>query len=141
MSKEADDHNQSPNPEKDEAKKNLFWILENRYDFDEDSISNASAQEKPKDKPKEIDSFDPDVEHKHAVTEDFRALTELKQIYAKRSLWVLVGQLIVMNVVFILVGANVLKFSDYILHLYTGGTLLEVFGMVLVITKSLFPKK
>ncbi len=46
-----------------------------------------------------------------------------------------------MNIVFICVGANYLNYEDYALHLYMGGTLAEVFGIVLVITKYLFAKK
>ena len=50
-------------------------------------------------------------------------------------------QLAVMNAVIVLVGAHVLFYQYWTLDLYMSGTLLEVFGIVLVITKFLFPKK
>ncbi|BDY95479.1 hypothetical protein MUTS15_41360 [Escherichia coli] len=42
-----------------------------------------------------------------------------------------------MNGVFIADGAGKLEFEDLTLQLYMGGTLTEVFGLVLVVTKYL----
>jgi len=66
---------------------------------------------------------------------------ELKQLYAYWFIGILIGQLLVMNYVFIGVGKGCFVFSDNVLQLYMGGTLLEVFGVVVVITSNLFPKK
>ena len=73
--------------------------------------------------------------------EDLRQDRTLKKTYANWFIWILIGQLVVMNVVFILSGSSVLKFEKWQLDLYMGGTLLEVFGIVTVITKNLFPQK
>lgn len=67
---------------------------------------------------------------------------ELKEYYAKILITILIGQLVVMNIVFILTGIGLLKFSKWILELYMGGmggTLAEVFGVILVITQHHFP--
>ena len=46
-----------------------------------------------------------------------------------------------MNIVFFGVGLEWLKFEEWSLNLYMAGTLAEVFGVILVITKNLFPNK
>lgn len=65
----------------------------------------------------------------------------LKEKYAKYFILILVVQLLIMNYVFIFAGLKVLEFEKWTLDLYMGGTLAEVFGIVLVITKNLFPPK
>ena len=65
---------------------------------------------------------------------------KLKKSYAKWLIGVMIGQLLIMNIVFIFVGLDFMKYNEYILHLYISGTLLELFGLVLVITKYLFKK-
>jgi len=82
-----------------------------------------------------------DADHKKAQTDDLKLTIQLKEFYAKGFIWILVGQLVVMNAIFVCVGFHVLVFTDYVLHLYMGGTLAEVFGIVLVITRYLFPKR
>jgi hypothetical protein len=67
--------------------------------------------------------------------------TELKRKYANNFFWLLVAQLIVMNCVFVFVGKGLLNYTEMTLNLYMGGTLAEVFGVVLVITRYLFSKK
>lgn len=66
---------------------------------------------------------------------------ELKRNYAYWFIGILIAQLIIMNTVFIIVGLGYLKFEEHVLELYMGGTLAEVFGVIVVITKNLFPKK
>lgn len=65
----------------------------------------------------------------------------LKRHYAYGLIIVMVIQLIIMNHVFLDVGIGSLKYENYVLHLYITGTLLELFGLVLVITKYLFKNK
>ena len=65
----------------------------------------------------------------------------LKKLYAKWFIGILIGQLVAMNVVLVAAGLGYLAYKEWILDLYMGGTLLEVFGVVLVITKNLFPQK
>ena len=71
--------------------------------------------------------------------EDRRVDRNLRRAYAIFFIWILIGQLFVMNFVFIGYGFNLLKFTDGLLKFYLGGTLAEVFGIVVVITKYLFP--
>ena len=85
-------------------------------------------------------SLDP---FQQAYLDDQTADTKLKWKYANWSLRILLGQLLVMNAVFILVGFGWLKFpatSNY-LQIYMSGTLAEVFGIVFLITRYLFAKR
>ncbi len=82
-----------------------------------------------------------DDERKRAETDDLKTDTGLKKHYARWFIGILIGQLVVMNAIFYGVGIEKLKFTDYVLHLYMGGTLAEVFGIVYVITRYLFPKR
>lgn len=66
---------------------------------------------------------------------------DLKEKYGKWFIWILIGQLLFMNGTFLVTGTGKLKFSDLTLELYIGGTIAEVFGVVLVITRHLFPRK
>jgi hypothetical protein len=81
---------------------------------------------------------DPLVEQKVKDAESDR---DLKEKYAKDFVRILVVQLVIMNCVFVLSGFKILEFEKWTLDLYMGGTLAEVFGIVLVITKNLFPTK
>ncbi len=65
----------------------------------------------------------------------------LKRIYAKWFIGILIGQLLVMNLIMILHGSKVLEFTEWALNLYVTATIAEVFGVVLVITKNLFPNR
>lgn len=85
--------------------------------------------------------LDPDTEAKHINNADKKSDTRLKRLYAVWFIGILIGQLVLMNLVFIGVGVGCLSFHEYALHLYMGGTLAEVFGIVFVITKYLFPKR
>lgn len=66
----------------------------------------------------------------------------LRKVWAQRFFWLLGLQLLAMNGVFISVGLSWLQYQQkWVLELYLAGTLTEVFGIVLVITKNLFPEK
>lgn len=82
-----------------------------------------------------------DADHKQAQTDDLRTDTQLKRHYAYWFIGILIAQLLIMNLIFILVGVGKLTFADYVLHLYMGGTLAEVFGVVFVITRYLFSSR
>lgn len=90
---------------------------------------------------RELKSLDPETEGKHIDNADKVADTKLRKLYAKFFIGILIGQLLLMNLVFIGVGVGCLGFEEYALHLYMGGTLAEVFGVVFVITKYLFSKR
>jgi hypothetical protein len=72
---------------------------------------------------------------------DLKQDRELKKRYANWFIGILIVQLVLMNIVFVAAGAKYLSYDKWGLDLYMGGTLLEVFGVVLVITKNLFPQK
>lgn len=100
----------------------------------------ASSRLKPGAESLPMDSLDDQA--KRVGIDDQKTDTALKSLYAKRFIWILVGQLVVMNAVFLGVGIGCLKFDEpTYLNLYMGGTLAEVFGIVFVITKYLFSKR
>lgn len=85
------------------------------------------------------ESIDP---FQQAKLDDHKADTELKKKYANWFIWILLGQLLVMNIVFVAVGRYWLIFIERsYLQIYMSGTLAEVFGIVFLITKSLFSQK
>ena len=68
--------------------------------------------------------------------------TKLKKLYAYWFIGILIGQLLIMNSIFVAVGLSWLNFIEPThLNLFMGGTLAEVFGVVYVITRYLFSKK
>ncbi|EEC8165052.1 hypothetical protein E8848_RS23260 [Escherichia coli] len=89
----------------------------------------------------QVDSLDPEQHRKQFSNRDFEGEIKLKKTYGIWLLFILALQLIVMNAVFIAVGFKWLEFEALTLQLYMGGTLTEVFGLVLVITKYLFNRK
>lgn len=87
----------------------------------------------------ELKKLDPEIA---ARINDQITDTGLKKLYAYWFIGVLIAQLFVMNGIFIAVGLSWLNFQDSThLNLFMGGTLAEVFGIVLVITRYLFSKK
>ncbi|HDS5126335.1 TPA: hypothetical protein QHW48_003044 [Escherichia coli] len=90
---------------------------------------------------KQVNSLDTEHERKQLNNKDFEAEIALKKRYVKWFLIILAFQLLIMNGVFIADGAGKLEFEDLTLQLYMGGTLTEVFGLVLVVTKYLFKRK
>ncbi|MGB3615802.1 MAG: hypothetical protein WBA10_18545 [Elainellaceae cyanobacterium] len=75
------------------------------------------------------------------IVEDRRSDRQLRQRYATWFMWILVSQLLVMNAVFILLGLGKLEYRNrWIVEIYIGATVVEVFGVVIVITRGLFPK-
>lgn len=63
----------------------------------------------------------------------------LKGKLAHCFLWILIGQLVIMNIIFACTGIGWLSYDQWTLDLYMTGTLAQVFGVVLVMTKNLFP--
>ncbi len=85
------------------------------------------------------DSLDP---FQKVELEEWTLEIDLKKKYADWFIGILIVQLLIMNVVFILTGANVLTWIDpWYLRLYMSGTLAEVFGVVFVITRYLFSRR
>lgn len=65
---------------------------------------------------------------------------KLKRHYGYGLLGVLGVQLLIMNLVFVAVGVGCIHYEEWALHLYVAGTLAEIFALVLVVTKYLFPR-
>lgn len=85
-----------------------------------------------------IPALDPE---KQAALDDLRTDTKLKKLYARWFIGILIAQLLAMNFIFVAVGLEWLKYPESVINLFMGGTLGEVFGVVLVITKYLFTKR
>lgn len=64
--------------------------------------------------------------------------TELKGKYAIILIVILIFQLVTLNVLFILKGCNVLKFSDTTFNIFITGGIAEIFILVRTIVKYLF---
>ncbi|MDX8378114.1 MAG: hypothetical protein R8L53_08845 [Mariprofundales bacterium] len=70
---------------------------------------------------------------------DQEANRTLKKSYAYWFIWILIGQLVVMNGAFISQGLGWLEFDEVTLRIYTTSTILEVFGVIVIIVHNLFP--
>ena len=66
---------------------------------------------------------------------------KLKKQYARGFIYILIGQLFLMNTIFALAGCKILNYEPWTLDIFMSGTLAEVFGVVVIITKNLFPRK
>ncbi|MBZ0060133.1 MULTISPECIES: hypothetical protein [unclassified Leclercia] len=107
---------------------------------EEDEADPIKVDEQKPPIAKEVSHLDPERQRLNNV--DFEAEIKLKKSYGKWFLIILACQLLIMNGVFILVGWSKLSFKDDLtLQLYMGGTMTEVFGLVLVVTKYLFKRR
>ncbi len=79
-----------------------------------------------------------DIERKQLENRSIETDVDLKAGYGRSMFWLLVGQLIMMNLIFACAGAGWLFFNRFELNLYVGGTLAEIFGIVLIIVRYLF---
>lgn len=112
---------EQPTTSLEEVAKRLRLVLENKNEVHE------------------LEKLDPLTE---AKVHDQKTDTGLKKLYAYWFIGILIGQLLIMNGIFIATGRSWLHFQDPThLNLFMGGTLAEVFGVVLVITRYLFSKK
>lgn len=114
----------------------------------ENLLKSLSTPEKTPQKPSlsetvPVDYFnssDPELAQKHIENENLKTDIQLKRTYACQFKWILIVQLAVMNLIFFLIGCNVLEFSDLTIQIYMVGTLGEVFGVVLIMCRYLFSK-
>ena len=63
---------------------------------------------------------------------------KLKGKYAVILIIILILQLVVLNILFVLKGCNVLKFSDTTFNIFVTGGMAEIFVLVKIIVSSLF---
>lgn len=66
---------------------------------------------------------------------------KLKEKYGKYLIWTLIGQLIIINIVFIFVGLQKLIYSNFTINLYVTASILEITALVTIIVKYLFSNK
>lgn len=64
---------------------------------------------------------------------------DLRDKYANWCMWIMIGQLALLNLLFIGVGVGCIKYTDWLFHAYLVGTLGEIVAIVIVIAKYLFP--
>lgn len=91
---------------------------------------------------------DPSAAHRRknlrdTAEQDYQQDVVLKGAYATRLFWVMVIQLAVADVVFVLHawwGAN-WNVDASVMHVWLGATVVEVIGIVLVVTRYLFPRR
>ena len=110
-------------------------------------IKEVNSNEENVHKETEIESFI--AKNKWQVYKNlvdlFKGRTEndnkLKKTYSLILVIILGIELVVMNVIFILKGANVLNFSDTTFNLFITATIAEVFTLVTIIVKYLFTDK
>lgn len=91
--------------------------------------------EKKKEKLKKLKK---ETEQKDQEIQAAKSHAEIKDYFAKRLMRATLAQLVVLNLVFIAYGLGFLEFNDYVLHVYIVGTLAELIGVILVISRGLF---
>jgi hypothetical protein len=72
---------------------------------------------------------------------DIEADRKLRQSYASKWFWVVVVQLLFVNVFFVLTAIMQWQIDPWTMRIFISATLAEAFGIVLVITRNLFPKR
>ena len=80
------------------------------------------------------------IRSKELENDNKKSDIQLKQRYATHLFYLMIGQLIVMNIIFCGVGKGCLHYKNSELNLYISGTLLELFALIVIITKYLFKK-
>lgn len=99
-------------------------------------------RKKPDEQIKNIDETSRKWEMNDKVTELFEKSIysdiKLKGKYGLILVIMLGLQLLFFNVIFVLRGLNVIKYSDAVFNVFISGSLIEIFGLVMVIVKYLF---
>jgi amino acid permease len=76
--------------------------------------------------------------------EEIARLAQERELQLKYGRWFLIIvaiQLCVMNIIVILIGLKVLSIDNATVRVFVSGTLLQIFGVVYIISKHLFPRK
>lgn len=128
--------------EKEENEKNINAIYLNKLNNLYTSIRENQRIKKDKVLSEPFDETarrtEMDSQVINAFCEVIQKDTKLKFIYGAILIFLLGLQLIALNVVFILYGLNILKYSENIFQLFLVGTLGEIIALVTVIVKYLF---
>jgi len=117
--------------------------MKEKYDnnllIDLKNIKKLPINELMSKKPQNIDIWsDINLKITEVAIESSKKEIELKGKYAKHLIWILYGQVFLLNVVFFCTGRGWLKYNDYVFNLYIAGTLLEIFAVVRIIVKNIF---
>ena len=72
---------------------------------------------------------------------DQQSNRNLKQKYALWFIYILIAQLIVMNVLIVFQGLTLIHLDEVSFRFYTTSTIIEVFGVIVIIVNNLFPSK
>jgi len=132
-------------PELDETEEKEL-IDDNTY-FDKiDKLYSKINSKKPISKEEKLsESFD---EAARRVELDSQAIdtfcnvieedTHLKKTYAKVLIFMLAMELLVINGIFIFIGIGWLNYTEVVLNIFIGATLLEILGLVTIIVNYLF---
>lgn len=81
---------------------------------------------------------DPEQERKRIKNDGLRSTIALRGKYAHWFFWLPLGQLVALNAIFVVHRLGWLRFDDWEFNIYVGGTLLETFGVILVVARGLF---
>lgn len=104
------------------------------------SIDLESTPHSPADALPRNDDEEASLDRLRIRNQSAREDITLKKRYGNGLLIALAIQLVIMNAIFAAVGFTWLKYEQWALHLYVTGTLIEIFALVLVVTKYLFPQ-
>jgi hypothetical protein len=88
------------------------------------------------------EEFDPH-DHEALAGIDHWQDISLKETYAKRLLWLVIGQLVVADVVFVVYAwaGKEWRLEPGVIEVWLAATLVELIGVALVVTRYLFPRR
>ncbi len=81
-----------------------------------------------------------ELEHKLGLRLAAQAL-RLRERYGSVLLWLVVGQVVVINALLIFVGTGSLHLSDELFKTFSISVFVEVVALAMVVTRSLFPSR
>ena len=132
MSKNSNKNREKRSMDTKEEMINIFSKLRNSTKI------TSSSQDKPKSVDEKTRKWDMNERIVKLFEDSIDDEMGIKSKYAIILIVILAIQLIVLNVIFILVGAGVLTYSDFTFNLFISGGLAEIFVLIRVIVKHLF---
>lgn len=122
---------------KDKEKKLLSEVNLAFDGLDADDIaSDDNPQTKSFDEVKE--SFELKRKAVDTFSDNITSNIEIKKEYSKKLIFLLVTQFLALDVIFVLVGFGILKYSDFTLNLFLTVGFLELVGLVTIVVKYVF---
>ena len=121
---------------------NFISAITDDYKKEVQKIFDKQKDLKPQEKVNTIDEVNKKWNTNDKITNLFATKiekdTELKGTYAKILIGILIFQLVALNILFVLKGCGVLKFSDATFNIFITGGIAEIFILVRTIVKYLF---